>query len=218
MYRGWYKGERSFGSAKVPWEFCQAEWSAQFLGDRAFRIGEREKQNLRWEAGQFRAGKLWHRWEYPTVVGSSEFDDRQAILAQYITDNWRAHRTTGVSANSPWEYAMFWKLRDGVDHKRRELEVDWEHLQKPGFTPDYLSPRQGQMALDFEPDDWVPTAAAAALIRNNRPLLAYIAGPGDRFAPSPPTPLPRRGEGERNGSPARTTIIGRARRSRSSSS
>jgi hypothetical protein len=181
MYRGWYKGERSFGSARVPWEFCQAEWSAQFLGDRAYRISEREKQNLRWEASQFRAGKLWQRWEYPTVVGSSAFDDRQQVIAQYLTDNWRAHRTTGISANSPWEYAAFWKLRDGVSRKRTELKVDWEKLQMPGFSPDYIAPRSGQMSLDYEAADWLPTAAAEALIRNNRPLLAYIAGPGERF-------------------------------------
>ena len=65
MYRGWYKGKRDFGSAAVPWEFCLAEWNAQFLGDRAFQISEAEKANLRWEAKQFRAGKLWHRWDYP---------------------------------------------------------------------------------------------------------------------------------------------------------
>jgi hypothetical protein len=34
MYRGWYKGRREWGSARVPWEFCLAEWNAQFLGDR----------------------------------------------------------------------------------------------------------------------------------------------------------------------------------------
>ena len=55
MYRGWYNGVRDFGSAQVPWEFCVAEWSSQFLGDRAYRISEAEKKNLRWEAEQFRA-------------------------------------------------------------------------------------------------------------------------------------------------------------------
>ena len=63
MYRGWYKGQRSFGSAKVPWEFCLAEWNAQFLGDRAYRVTEAERRNLRWEAEQFRQGSLWHRWD-----------------------------------------------------------------------------------------------------------------------------------------------------------
>jgi hypothetical protein len=48
MYRGWYRGERSFGSANVPWEFCQAEWSAQFLGDWA-GVPPRILVHLKWE-------------------------------------------------------------------------------------------------------------------------------------------------------------------------
>ena len=62
------------------------------LGDQAFRVSEPEKRNLRWEAGQFRAGRLWHRWDYPHVLGSSEFDERQEVFARYLTDNWRAFR------------------------------------------------------------------------------------------------------------------------------
>jgi hypothetical protein len=181
MYRGWYKGRREWGSARVPWEFCLAEWNAQFLGDRAYRIGEAERRNLRWEAQQFRAGKLWHRWDYPRPVGSGTFDDQQEVFARYLSDNWRAHRTWGLSANSPWEYAAFWKLRDGLDRRRRELKVDWEHLQKPGFSPDYVQPRQGWMSADGERSDWVPTAAGRALLGNNRPLLAYIGGPPGNF-------------------------------------
>jgi beta-galactosidase/beta-glucuronidase len=181
MYRGWYKGRREWGSAKVPWEFCLAERDAQFLGDRAYRVGEGEKKNLRWEAKQFRAGNLWHRWDYPHHVGSSDFDDRQEVFARYIADNWRAHRTWGISANSPWEYAAFWKLRDGVERRRKELKVDWENLQRPGFSPDHVQPRRGWMSVDGERSDWVPTAAAQALVRNNRPLLAYVGGKSGNF-------------------------------------
>src|SRR5438093_7911708 len=76
MYRGWYQGQREFGSAIVPWEFCLAEWDAQFLGDRAYQISAREKANLRWEAEQFKAGKLWHRWDYPTALGGNELEER----------------------------------------------------------------------------------------------------------------------------------------------
>ncbi|HKA08726.1 MAG TPA: glycoside hydrolase family 2 TIM barrel-domain containing protein [Gemmataceae bacterium] len=176
MYRGWYKGQREWGSAKVPWEFCLAEWNAQFLGDRAYRVTDAEKRNLRWEADQFRKGNLWHRWDYPAQVGSSEFDDRQEVLARYITDNWRAHRTWGLSANSPWEYAAYWKPRPGVDRRRKELKVDWDGLQKPGFSPDYVQPRQGWMSVDGEHNDWIATPAAEALIRNNQEVLAYIGG------------------------------------------
>jgi beta-galactosidase len=181
MYRGWYKGERSFGSAKVPWEFCLAEWNAQFFGGQAFQISEKEKRNLRWEARKFLNGSLWHRWDYPHVVGSSSFAERQPIYAMYFTDNWRAFRTWGVSANSPWSHGHYWTLRDGVDKGREVFQVDWENLQQPGFSPDYIEQRYERMDLAFEHSDWIPTVAAQALIRNNKPLLGYLGGKPGAF-------------------------------------
>ena len=181
MYRGWYKGEREFGSARVPWEFCLAEWNASFLGDRAFAISEAERANLRWEARQYRAGNLWHRWDYPSPIGSDRFDERYPIFARYLEANWRAYRTWGLSGNSPWEYGHFWKLRPGVDRSRRTLPVDWDKLQRPGFSPDYEDQRYERMDLAFARSDWIPTPAAEALLRNNRPLLAYLAGKPGAF-------------------------------------
>lgn len=86
-----------------------------------------------------------------------------------------------VSALSPWEHGHFWKLREGVDKSRRELEVDWEDLQRPGLSPDYIDQRYERMDLAFERTDWIATPAAEALLRNNRPLLAYIAGKRGAF-------------------------------------
>src|SRR5262249_53573811 len=137
--------------------------------------------NLRWEAKQFRNGKLWHRWDYPFEVGSARFDERYPVFATYITDNWRAFRTWGLSALSPWEYGHFWKLREGADKSRRELKVDWENLQHPGFSPDYLDQQYERIDLAFGRSDWISTPAAQALIRNNLPLLAYISGKPARF-------------------------------------
>jgi beta-galactosidase len=190
MYRGWYRGEREFGSAKVPWEFCLAEWNAQFLGDRAFPISEPERENLRWEAAQFRAGRLWHRWDYPHQVGSTRFDERYPVFEAYLTDNWRAFRTWGVSAISPWEHGHFWKLRDGVDRSRRAWSVDWEQLQRPGFSPDYVDRQYERVDLAFDRSDWIITPAAAALHRNNRPLLAYLGGKPAAFTSKDHNVLP----------------------------
>jgi hypothetical protein len=176
MYRGWYKGGRNFGSAQVPWEFCIAEWSAQFLGDRAYQISEEEKKNLRWEAKQFSTGKLWHRWDYPYEVGSRVFENQHTIIGMYLADNWRAFRTWGVSAISPWEHHFFWSLRDGVDKSRKELKVDWENLQRPGLSPDYIGQQYERWDLAFQRSDWFPTADGQAILRNNMPLLAYIGG------------------------------------------
>jgi len=176
MYRGWYKGGREFGSAVVPWDFSIAEWNSQFLGDQAYQISEPEKTNIRWEAEQFRTGNLWHRWDYPFEVGSEAFDERYPVIAAYLHDNWRAFRTWGVSANSPWEWGHYWKTREGVDKTRQELPVDWDNLQRPGFSADYVDQQYERVDLAFRPEDWVATPAAQAIIRNNQPLLAYIAG------------------------------------------
>jgi hypothetical protein len=175
MYRGWYKGKREFGSARVPWEFCVAEWSAQFLGDRAYAIGEPEKRNIRWEAEQFRAGRLWHRWDYPNPVGSTVFDTQHEVIGRYLTTNWRSFRTWGVSGISPWEYHFYWTLRPGADRARKQLAVDWDHLQRPGFSADYVDPYP-RIDLGFERSDWIPTDDGRAILRNNMPLLAYVAG------------------------------------------
>ena len=56
----------------------------QFLGDRAFQISPMEAANLRWEAKQFRPGKLWHRWDYPHAVGSPVFEEQYPVFAMYF--------------------------------------------------------------------------------------------------------------------------------------
>ncbi|HUL51144.1 MAG TPA: glycoside hydrolase family 2 TIM barrel-domain containing protein [Candidatus Nitrosotalea sp.] len=182
MYRGWYKGTREFGSAQVPWEFCLAEWDAQFLGDQAYQLTDLEKDCLRWESRQFRAGEVWHRWDYPrNAIESPDLDQRNAVLAMYLTDNLRAFRTWGMSAFCPWDHGAYWKLRDGVSRARRELKVDWANLQRPGFSPDYIDGQMEWINASFERSDWITTSAAEALIRNNGPLLAYIGGKPSAF-------------------------------------
>jgi len=180
-YRGWYHGKRTFGSAVVPWEVCIAEWNAQFLGDQAFRISEAEKTNLRWEAKRFRGGQLWHRWDYPYPSDSRVFDGRYPVYARYITDNWRAFRTWGLSGSNAWEYWLFWKLREGADKGRKEFKVDWDNLQRPGFSPDYVGRPYDMLDQGYQRSDWIPTIAADALVRNNGPLLAYLGGKPGRF-------------------------------------
>ena len=106
MYHGWYKGKREFGSAVVPWEFCLAEWDSQFYGDSAYQIGEREKANLRWEAEKFRTGKLWQRWDYPYNLNYVH-PEREGVYSMYVTDNWRAFRTWGLSVNDPTDYLNY---------------------------------------------------------------------------------------------------------------
>jgi hypothetical protein len=94
----------------------------------------------------------------------------------YITDNFRAFRTWGLSAFCPWDHESFWKLRDGANREPKELNVDWDNLQRPGFSPDFIDNRHESIDISFERSDWIPTAAGQAVMRNNMPLLAYIGG------------------------------------------
>jgi len=181
MYRGWYKGQREFGGAAVPWEYCIAEWNAQFLGDAAYQISDREKVDLRWEARQFRQGRGWHHWDYPVSVGSERLDELHPVQAAYTTANWRAFRTWGLSGNSPWEFDRFWKLRDGFQHHRQDLAVDWDNLQRPGFSPDFIDHTFERFDLAYETSDWIASPTALSLIRNNNPLLGWIAGKPEHF-------------------------------------
>ena len=64
----------------------------------------------------------------------------------------------------------------GADKGRKALKVDWEHLQRPGFSPDYFGEQYERMDLAYDRSDWMPTADGQAILRNNRPLLAYIGG------------------------------------------
>ena len=185
MYRGWYKGKREFGSAAVPWEFCMAEWNAQFLGDQAFQIsddGEGEPA-LGGPASSAVPGSLASLGLSQSTLGSRTDDD-------HARPSWpcTAPPTAGLSAPGAcrrihqWEYGTFWKLRDGVNkNARKELKVDWENLQRPGYSPDYIDERFERMDLAYERADWIPMAPAQALLRNNMPLLAYIAGAPSHF-------------------------------------
>ena len=105
----------------------------------------------------------------------------QPVQAAYITDNWRAFRTWGLSANSPWEHDRFWKLRDGFQHRRQDLPVDWDNLQQPGYSPDFIDRTYARFDLAYQRSDWVPTPTAQSLLRNNLPLLAWIAGKPEHF-------------------------------------
>jgi beta-galactosidase/beta-glucuronidase len=181
MYRGWYKGKREYGSAPVPWEYCVAEWDAQFLGDRSYNINEEEKNNLRWEADQFRAGKVWQRFAYPYNLNTHVFPDRFTVVAMYVTDNWRAFRTWGMSANSPlWDHQSYWVRAEGRQEPQ-PLAIAWDNLQRPGPRPAYVDEEAAKAQLAFDPSASTPTAAAVALYRNNMPLLAYIGGKAAAF-------------------------------------
>lgn len=184
MYRGWYKGKRDFGAAVAPWEFLVGEFDAQLLGDRAYRITEDEKKNLRWEAEQFRAGRPWRRMDYPFHLNTAVFESRFRTVSKYFEENTRAFRTWGLSATDViWDWESYWPRVLATDRTRQDLnlEIDWDHLQRPGPRPVFVREDEARARLSFHPEDYKPTLVSESIYRNNMPLLAYIAGKPDAF-------------------------------------
>jgi beta-galactosidase len=188
LHRGWengkwYQGKKYYTNGKLQYQFCTAEWGSQFLGDTSYKLTEQEKSNIRFEARQWRKGISWYRWDYPfkvheAPVGISNIID---VMAMYITDNWRAYRTWGVSAFNIWCHGDLWKLKENIDRKKTSFAVDWNNLQKPGFSPDFIDRQFERMDTAYDLSDWIITNAGRALLRNNQPRLAYIGGKPARF-------------------------------------
>ena len=175
MYRGWYKGKREFGSAVVPGNLASPNGMRSFSATAPIRSPSEEKAVLRWESAKFKKGQGWFRWDSPQSLNSQVFEDRYRVIAMYLTDNWRAFRTWGMSANSPWDYGSYW---NHPEHEPTDLTlaVDWDHLQRPGPRAAYVDEAQAREQLAFHASDYQPTLAAQALYRNNMPLLGYIGG------------------------------------------
>ena len=75
-------------------------------------------------------------------------------------------------------------IREGVEASRVELPIDWGDLQRPGYSPDFYSPRSSDSwpySLGTKMEDWVPNVRGAAFRRYSQPLLAYIAGGPEHF-------------------------------------
>ena len=184
LHRGWYEGKRYWTNGKLPYQFCLAEWGSQFLGDRSYKLTEPEKEDLRWEAKKWRAGETWYRWDYPFMISNTPalgVPNIEDVQAMYVAANWPAYRTWGVSAFSIWPYGSLWKLRDGVDKSLKTFQVNWDNLQKPGFSPDFIERRYERIDTAYEVSDWIPTKTARAFLRYNQPVLAYIGGKPAHF-------------------------------------
>ena len=178
MYRGWYKGVRTFGSAQVPWELCLAEWDAQFLGDQAYQLTDLEKECLRWEAKQLSGGPALAPLGLPAQCrriarlraaqrGHGHVPDGQParlphlghlgvlpVGPRHLLEAARGRGARAQGTQGRLGQAAAARLQPGL--RRRSDGMD-QHLLS--------SVRTGS-----------PPPPAQALIRNNMPLLAYLGG------------------------------------------
>jgi len=184
----------SYSTERGPWSHVRSadlrqhhytEWGAAIRGDAAFDLSEFEAICLRWEAEQFRLHKPFIRYDHGAGhLFRDDIPNIRGVQAEFIKGTWPYIRTLGLGGFNIWHETNLARFRKGAKAKRRDYEVDWDALQRPGFSPDFCdaSPRDClfySLATDFK--DWQPNIRGAAFRRGNRPLLAYIAGKPERF-------------------------------------
>ena len=196
------QGAYFYGSA-LRHQYHMSAYGAQFRGDIAYKVTEMEITNLRAEAKLWKEGaKGWKFWSYPINVNSPQFDvpNEREVQAMYVRDNYPAFRALEVSAINTWYYSELFKLkpnptkgkpnvqrREGGVNAYRELAfpiaVDWDRLQKPGFSPDWrnapLKYQESDAGFPYShsKEDWLEVGnLTKAWLRVTRPAFSYIAG------------------------------------------
>jgi len=177
-------GQRAAGSRNVQ-QYYYTEWGSQIRGDATFELSEFEKAALRSEAARFRNEAAAGRARPGSGEDMrSDVPNLRGVQAQFIQGTWPYIRTVGLSGFNIWEESGLARLRRGVEAKAHDYVPDWEHLQRPGYSPDFCQPSASDSmpySLGTRLEDWEPNVRGAALRRYNQPLLAYIAGERAHF-------------------------------------
>jgi len=172
------------GGEPVLHQFFLPEWASAVWGDAAFRLSEFEEGALRFETDRWRKNEPFMRWAYPSErLKLTDLANLKGVEAEFIRHTWPYFRTFGISGFNIWSELSMCYLPGDVPG-RIDYEMDWEGAQRPGFNPDYCQSiwQHGLFyVLATDRSDWVPNLSGRALLRYNRPLLAYIAGRPSRF-------------------------------------
>jgi len=184
----------SYSTERGPWSHVRSpdlrqhhytEWAAAIRGDDAFELSEFETLCLRWEAEQFRLHKPFVQYAHGAGhLFRDDIPNIRGVQATYIAGTWPYIRTLGLGGFNIWHEGNLARFRKGAVAERLDYPQDWDALQQPGFRPDFCDASPGDclfysLATDFA--DWEPNIRGAAFRRYNRPLLAYIGGPPERF-------------------------------------
>ncbi|MBW4679627.1 MAG: beta-galactosidase [Microcoleus vaginatus WJT46-NPBG5] len=165
------RGRKGFGNAILS-EPLMTEFSAIYLGKEAYEL---ETPAYRAKIRELFVGdgeyKSWHF--NPQLDFAPAFQKLQQL---FITNTWRSWRTFGITGGMiPWNNGHGWQVSEGG-----KQTVDLGPF-KPGRRGPYLQqvPKSLWHAFQMEANTIHP--AGIALLENNGPTLAWIAGSEPAF-------------------------------------
>ncbi len=175
MMRGRNGGHRAGIS-----EPLMTEFTASYLGSRAYDLESKAYRT----AVADRQSNPPQKPDWAGVIGENEAAF-QEMLGIFIPATWRSWRAFGISGGMvPWGAAHGWegKWKGGWGAKFPTVQApQWE----PGRRGGYLRELPADLLRPFKSPENVTLPAGVALLKNNGPVLAYLAGgavPGDPAA------------------------------------
>ena len=176
----------SFRGPEFIWRFeafqsvWDSEFAADYVGQEAYRMTPTKVKSLAWEEELWAKGKPFYWSNLIRFLGQQEENYLQ-VQSLMAGDNWRSHRTWGLSAGLPWDQGGLWR-RDPQAAPEQAVPVDnaLSALQQPGIVPDRLLPH-ADFLTTTTPDAQQPTSLGRTFLRWNMPLCAYLGGGPKRF-------------------------------------
>jgi beta-galactosidase len=165
------RGRKGFGASihSEPW---MTEFSAIYLGNEAYKLETPQYRQLIRDS--FKGTQY-----YNSLMGKSEIDYApafQKIQQLFDTNTWRSWRTFGMSGGMiPWNNSQGWQNITKNDDK----------VTVGKFTPNHRGPyleKVRKKLWDYlQPSAYKIQPGGEAIIQNNGPTLAWIAGSQEAF-------------------------------------
>ena len=172
-----YRGPKFIWSYPAYQSLWASEFAAQFWGDAAYQSTPETRAALAHEEQFWATGEeyAWQQLQAPLRVMTHNYHN---VLAYFTDDNWRAHRTWGISGILPWDSGDFWRRVSNTG--ARPYPGNLQNLKRPGIVPDNLRP-DGLFPNDVhgDPASFVPNPVARSFLRWNMPDCAFIGGAPD---------------------------------------
>ena len=172
-----YRGPQFIWRCEAFQQLWDSEFAAAIIGEDAYAMTTTKKRAVDIEERLWGRKKPFHWGSLNAGIKGVE-STHLAIKTWFADDNWRAHRTWGISAMLPWDQGDLWRRTRHTP--RRPNPSALVDLQTPGIVPDTLF-EGGQYIDDPEVGSHGPTSIGRSFLRWNQPLLAYIGGGPGRF-------------------------------------
>ena len=172
-----YRGPKFIWRYEAFQQTWDSEFAAAYIGQRAYRMTESKIEAMALEERLWARGKPF-RWSTLCQGIRPYEENHREIKSLFADDNWRSHRTWGISSMLPWDQGDFWTRVNPTPP--RDVHGKYVNLQQPGIVPDTYG-EGSQYIYDMGDDTFKPSSVGRSFLRWNMPLLAYIGGGPKRF-------------------------------------